>query len=257
MISELAYVGKGAKIGKNVTVEPFAYIADDVVIGDDCYIYAHATILDGTRMGNRNKVHQGAVLGSEPQDLHFEGDKTELIIGDDNDFRENVVVARGTKAGHATRIGSHCHLMDGAHVCHDTELNDWVMVGLKSIIGGNCIFDGCTILANAVIIYQDVHVGAWTLIQSGTRLRKDVPPYIMVKGNPAAYHGVNAVVLKNNLLGKQMDERTLRHIMNAYLILYHANISPQDAAIRIKSEIESCPEIENIIQFITKSKLIV
>jgi len=79
----------------------------------------------------------------------------------------------------------------------------------------------------------------------------------MVKGNPAAYHGVNAVVLKNNLLGKQMDERTLRHIMNAYLILYHANISPQDAAIRIKSEIESCPEIENIIQFITKSKLIV
>ena len=131
------------------------------------------------------------------------------------------------------------------------------MVGLKSIIGGNCIFDGCTILANAVIIYQDVHVGAWTLIQSGTRLRKDVPPYIMVKGNPAAYHGVNAVVLKNNLLGKQMDERTLRHIMNAYLILYHANISPQDAAIRIKSEIESCPEIENIIQFITKSKLII
>ena len=153
MISELAYIGKGAKLGKNVTVEPFAYIADDVVIGDDCYIYAHATILDGTRMGNRNKVHQGAVLGSEPQDLHFEGDKTELIIGDDNDFRENVVVARGTKAGHATRIGSHCHLMDGAHVCHDTELNDWVMVGLKSIIGGNCIFDGCTILATYTIRY--------------------------------------------------------------------------------------------------------
>ena len=113
MISELAYVGKGAKIGNNVTIEPFAYIADDVVIGDDCYIYAHATILDGTRMGNRNKIHQGAVLASDPQDLKYKGDKTELIIGDDNDIRENVVIARATNAGHATRVGicSSCYIV--------------------------------------------------------------------------------------------------------------------------------------------------
>lgn len=256
MISELAYVGKGAKIGKNVTVEPFAYIADDVVIGDDCYIYAHATILDGTRMGNRNKIHQGAVLASDPQDLKYKGDKTELIIGDDNDIRENVVIARATNAGHATRIGNNCHLMDGVHICHGAELKDWVMVGLKCIIGGNTIIENYNVLSNAVIIYEDVHIGEWTLILSGTRLRKDVPPYIVVKGNPATYHGVNSVILEKNTF-KQFDERSVRHIMNAYLILYHANISPQDAAIRIKSEIEQGPEIENIIRFITHSKLLV
>ncbi|MCR4765722.1 MAG: acyl-ACP--UDP-N-acetylglucosamine O-acyltransferase [Bacteroidaceae bacterium] len=256
MISELAYIGKGAKIGKNVTVEPFAYIADDVVIGDDCYIYAHATILDGTRMGNRNKVHQGAVLGSDPQDLKYKGDKTELIIGDDCDIRENVVIARATNAGHATQIGNHCHLMDGVHICHGAVLKDYVMVGLKCIIGGNSLIESYNVLSNAVIIFENVHIGEWTLILSGTRLRKDVPPYIMVKGNPASYHGVNTVILQKNTF-KQMDDRTVRHIMNAYLILYHANVSPQDAAIRIENEIESSPEIDNIINFINHSKLIV
>ena len=118
------------------------------------------------------------------------------------------------------------------------------------------MIESYNVLSNAVIIYEDVHIGNWTLILSGTRLRKDVPPYIVVKGNPAAYHGVNSVILEKNTFVK-FDERTVRHIMNAYLILYHANISPQDAAIRIKSEIESSPEVENIIQFITKSKLIV
>ena len=256
MISELAYIGKGARLGKNVTVEPFAYIADDVVIGDDCYIYAHATILDGVRIGNRNKIHHGAVIGTEPQDLKYKGDKTEVIIGDDNDIRENAVIARATNLGHATRIGNNCHLMDGVHICHGAVLKDYVMVGLKTIIGGNCVIDSYNVLSNAVILYEDVHIGNWTLILSGTRLRKDVPPYIMVKGNPAAYHGVNSVILQKNTF-QPMDDNTLRHVMNAYLILYHANISTQDAAIRIKSEIESCPEVENIIQFITKSKLIV
>ena len=256
MISELAYIGKGAKLGQNVTVEPFAYIANDVVIGDDCYIYAHATILDGTRMGNRNKVHQGAVLGSDPQDLKYKGDKTELIIGDDNDIRENVVIARATHVGHATRIGNNCHLMDGAHICHGAMLKDFVMVGLKCIIGGNTTIESYNVLSNAVIIYEDVHIGNWTLILSGTRLRKDVPPYIMVKGNPAKYHGVNSAILQKNTF-QPMNDKTLRHVMNAYLILYHANISAQDAAIRIKSEIEQSPEIDNIINFITHSKLIV
>lgn len=252
MISELAFVDKNAKIGKNVTIEPFAYIAADVEIGDDCYIYAHASILNGTRMGKRNKIHQGAVLGTEPQDLHYTGDETHLIIGDDNDIRENVVISRATKKGDATRIGNNCHLMDGVHLCHDVQLGNWVIVGLHVIIAGGCRLDDCTIMSNGAILQQDVHVGQWSLVQSGCRLSKDVPPYIMVKGNPAVYHGVNALILKKNSF-KEMDDRTLRHIMNAYLILYQANISAQDAAMRIKSEIPSSPEIEEIVNFITTS----
>jgi UDP-N-acetylglucosamine acyltransferase len=251
MISELAYIGKGAKLGKNVTVEPFAYIADDVVIGDDCYIYAHATILNGTRMGNRNKVHQGAVLASDPQDLKYTGDKSELIIGDDNDIRENVVIARATHAGHATRIGNHCHLMDGVHICHGAVLKDYVMVGLKTIIGGNSVLESYNVLSNAVIIYEDVHIGEWTLILSGTRLRKDVPPYIIATGNPIEYSGANKQIMER--LGK--DEKVISHIANAYRLVFNGQNDILDVCRQIEQQIPDGKEIRNIVKFLRDSEV--
>ena len=96
MISPLAFVDSAAKLGKNVTVQPFAYIEGDVEVGDDCIIMSGARILAGTRMGQGNKVHHGAVLGTTPQDFHYTGEKSLLIIGDRNDIRENVVVSRAT-----------------------------------------------------------------------------------------------------------------------------------------------------------------
>ena len=104
MISEKAYIAPGAKLGKNVTVYPFAYIEDDVVIGDDCVIYPYVSIMKGTRMGKGNKVYQNTVLGAEPQDFNFSGDDTPLIIGDENIFRENVVINRATFKTGETRI---------------------------------------------------------------------------------------------------------------------------------------------------------
>lgn len=116
MISPLAYVDSAAKIGKNVTIQPFAFIEGNVEIGDDCIIMSGAKILHGTRMGKGNKVHHNAVLGAEPQDFHYTGENSMLIIGDNNDIRENVVVSRATHAGSATRIGNENYLMDGVHL---------------------------------------------------------------------------------------------------------------------------------------------
>ena len=115
MISPLAYVDPEAKLGKNVTVLPFAYIEKDVEIGDDCTIMSYASILKGTKMGKGNKIHQNAVLGAEPQDFHYTGEESSLIIGDNNDIRENVVISRATFAGNATRIGNGNYLMDKVH----------------------------------------------------------------------------------------------------------------------------------------------
>ena len=106
MISPLASVDSTAKIGKNVTIQPFAYIERDVEIGDDCVIMSNASILKGTRLGKGNKVHHGAVLGSEPQDFHYTGEESRLIIGDNNDIRENVVISRATHESGCTRIGT-------------------------------------------------------------------------------------------------------------------------------------------------------
>ena len=197
MISPLAYVDPEAKLGKNVTVLPFAYIEKNVEIGDDCIIMSYASILKGTKMGKGNKVHQNAVLGAEPQDFHFTGEESSLIIGDNNDIRD------------------------------------------------------CVILSGNVTLHQYCHIGSWTLVQSGCRISKDVPPYVIMSGNPVAYHGVNAVVLSQH---RNTSERILRHIANAYRLIYQGNFSVQDAVQKIIDQVPMSEEIENIVNFVKNSE---
>ncbi|MBO5058778.1 MAG: acyl-ACP--UDP-N-acetylglucosamine O-acyltransferase, partial [Prevotella sp.] len=117
-ISQQAYVDPKAKIGNNVTVYPFAYIEGDVEIGDNCVIFPYASIMNGTRMGKGNKVFQNTVLGAEPQDFNFKGDASRLVIGDENVFRENVVINRATFSDGETRIGNRNFFMEGVHISH-------------------------------------------------------------------------------------------------------------------------------------------
>lgn len=254
MISPLAYVDPTAKIGKNVTIQPFAYIEGDVEIGDDSMIMSGARILSGTRMGKGNKVHHGAVLGTEPQDFHYTGEKTQLIIGDRNDIRENVVISRGTHEGQCTRIGNENYLMDGVHLCHDVQIADHCVLGIKTTVAGECRIDSCVILSSNVLLQQNCHIGIWSLVQSGCRIAKDVPPYIIMAGNPAEYHGVNAMVLQHK---NMVTERILRHIMNAYRLVYQGNFSIQDALQKIEDQVPMSDEIHNIINFIRNSPGIV
>ena len=247
MISPLAYVDSAAKIGKNVTIQPFAFIEGNVEIGDDCIIMSGAKILHGTRMGKGNKVHHNAVLGAEPQDFHYTGESSMLIIGDNNDIRENVVVSRATHAGSATRIGNENYLMDGVHLCHDVQIGNHCVLGIKTTVAGECQIDDCTILSSNVILHQYCHIGSWVLIQAGCRISKDVPPYIIMNGNPAEYHGINAAVLQHK---HQVTERVLRHIVNAYRLVYQGNFSVQDALQKIEDQVPMSDEIHNIINFI-------
>lgn len=253
MISPLAYVDPEAKLGKNVTIQPFAYIEKDVEIGDDCVIMSFASILQGTKLGKGNKVHQHAVLGSEPQDFNYTGESTQLIIGDNNDIRENVVISRGTHTGHATCIGNNNFLMDKVHICHDVIINNHIVLGIDATIAGECTIDDYTILSSKVTLHPHCHIGKWTLIQAGCRIAKDIPPYIIMSNNPATYHGVNAIVLSHH----KKSERILRHIANAYRLIYQGNFSLQDAVQKIIDQVPMSEEIEEIVKFIRASKGIV
>ncbi len=250
MISPLASIAPEAKIGKDVKIYPFAYIEKDVVIGDGCVIMPHANILNGTRMGKNNTVYQNAVLGAVPQDFHYTGEDSELLIGDNNQIRENVVIARGTHAGGATRIGNDNFITEKVHICHDVEIGNHCVLGIGSTIAGECKLEDCVILSGAVILHQYCHIGQWTLIQGGCRISKDVPPYIIMNGNPAEYHGVNHVVLSHN----NFSDRVIRHIASAYRLVYQGNFSIQDAVLKIKDQIPMSDEIHNIMNFINNSK---
>ncbi len=251
MISPLAYVHPEAKLGNNVEVKPFAYIDKDVVIGDNCVIMPHVSILAGTTMGKNNIVYQNTVICATPQDFHYkEGDKTMVVIGDDNRIRENVVIAGSSYEGKATVIGNGNFIMDQVHICHDVKIHNGCVVGIGVCIAGECELEDHSIQSSGVIVQQHVRVGRYSLIQSGCRVQKDVPPYVILGGNPATYHGVNAIVLQH--IGK--SERVLRHIANTYRLIYTGNFSLEDAVIKIPEQIPMSEEIDDILNFIKDTK---
>lgn len=251
MISPLAYVDAGAKIGKNVTVHPFAYIDKNVEIGDNCEILPYASVLSGTRMGSGNKVFQGAVLGAMPQDFAYKGGDTILEIGNDNTFRENVVINRATHPEGCTSIGNGNFLHEGVHVSHDTRICNNSVIGYGSKISGNCLIQDYVIFGGGILVSQGCRVGTWSMVQTGCRFRKDVPPYIIAAKEPIEYYGINAVVLKQ----EGFSEKVLKHIANTYRLIYQSNTSIVDALLRIRDQIPMSAEIENIIEFVQGSKL--
>ncbi len=251
MISPLAYVDPEAKLGQNVEVGPFAYIEKGVVIGDNCVIKAHASILEGTTMGTGNIVYQNAVIGATPQDFHYvEGTPCKVVIGNDNRIRENVVIASSSYADKATTIGDGNFIMDRVHICHDVRVGNKCVIGIGACIAGEAEIHDCSIQSTGVVVQQHVRVGRFSLIQSGCRVQKDVPPYVILGGNPASYHGVNAVVLQH----VNVTERIIRHIANTYRIIYTGNFSLEDAVIKIPEQIPMSDEIQDILDFIKGAK---
>lgn len=247
MISSFASVHPEAIIGENVEIGPFAYIEKGVKIGDGCIIKPHASILEGTTMGSGNIVYQNAVIGATPQDFHFvEGSKTHVVIGNNNRIRENVVIAGSTYEDGATIIGDENFLMDRVHICHDVKIFNKCVVGIGACIAGESELHDCSIQSNGVVVQQHVRVGRYSLIQSGCRVQKDVPPYVILGGNPASYHGVNSTILKH--VGT--TDRILRHIANTYRIIYTGNFSLEDAVIKIPEQIPMSDEIHKILDFI-------
>lgn len=250
-ISPKAEVSPKAKIGDNCKIFPFVYIEDDVVIGDNCIIFPFVSILNGTRMGKDNKVHQGAVVGALPQDFHFCGDKTELVIGDGNIIRENVVINRATHKGGQTVIGNHNFLMEGSHISHDTKVGDHCVFGYGTKIAGDCLIGNGVIFSSSVIENAKTRVGDCAMIQAGTTFSKDIPPYIIAGGKPVGYNGPNTTMMTAH----GIDEKVQKHVANAYRLVFHGQNSVFDAVLQIKDQVPDSVEIHNIVDFINATKL--
>ena len=249
-ISPKAEIDPRAKIGDNCKIFPFVYIEGDVEIGDGCIIFPFVSILNVTRMGKKNKIHQGSVIGALPQDFEFRGEKSECIIGDNNIIRENVVINRATHTGGQTVVGNDNVLMEGAHISHDTKVGNACVFGYGTKIAGDCMVDDYAVFSSSVIANAKTRVGRGAMIQAGCTFSKDVPPYIICTKR-ADYGGVNTFV------GRQhgTDEKVLKHIANAYRLVFRSNTSLFDALNQIKEQVPDSPEIRNILSFMGESKL--
>ena len=249
-ISDKALVSPRAKIGNNVTIYPFAYIEDDVVVGDNCVIYPYVSIMNGTRLGNGNKVFQNTVLGAEPQDFNYRGDASQLIIGDENIIRENVVINRATHCDGKTVIGNRNFFMEGAHISHDTKVGDRCVFGYGTKIAGDCEIGNGVIFSSSVIENAGTRVGDCSLIQAGTTFSKDIPPYIIIGGSPVSYGGVNKTICRM----ADIEAKVVKHIANAYRLVFHGQTSVFDACNQIDEQVPDGPQIRKIVEFLRSTK---
>ena len=248
MISPLAYIHPGAKLGENCTIEPFVYIEDNVVIGDNCHIMAHASVLSGTCMGKNNRIFHGAVVGGIPQDLKFVGEETTLEIGDNNMIRENVTLNRGTASKGKTVIGSNNLFMENCHIGHDSVVGNGCIIGNSRKIAGEVVISDCAILSACVLVHQFGHIGSYVMIQGGSRINKDVPPYIIVGRDPARYCGLNLVGLRR----RGFSNESIKSIHEAYRKIYESGTIVSKAVANIKEAGNITPEVEYILNFIEK-----
>jgi UDP-N-acetylglucosamine acyltransferase len=249
-ISPLAFVDPEAKIGKNCEIGAFCFVDKNVEIGDDNVLMNSVTVLSGARIGNGNTFFPGAVISAVPQDLKFRGEETTAIIGDNNRIRENVTVNRGTAAKGRTIVGSGNLLMEGVHVAHDVTLGSGCIIGNSTKIAGEVTIDDCAVISANVLIHQFCHVGGYVMIGGGTRFSQDIPPYITVAREPAAYQGLNLVGLRR----RGFTPETIGNIHEAYRILYQSGQLRNDALEEIRQKLPMSKEIVYIINFVETAK---
>ncbi|WP_165044295.1 acyl-ACP--UDP-N-acetylglucosamine O-acyltransferase [Dysgonomonas sp. ZJ709] len=248
-ISTLAHVDSDAKLGENVTIEPFAFIDKNVEIGDGTIIMSGANIREGSRIGKNCCISPGAVIAGIPQDLKFRGEDTLAIVGDGTMVRECVTVNRGTASKGHTIVGKNCLLMAYSHIAHDSILGDYVIIGNATQLAGEVEVDHHAILSGGTLVHQFTRIGAHVMIQGGTRLGKDIPPYIIAGREPVCYSGVNLVGLRRH----NYSNDKINEIQEIYRIIYQSGYNFTDAIKKIEQEFEKTPEMELIVEFVKSS----
>lgn len=250
LIDSRAVVSPKAQIGENTSVGPFTVIEDDVVIGNGTHIGSNVLIAKGTRVGKECHIHHGAVLGTPPQDLKYRGEVTTLEIGDNNVIREYVTMNRATREGIKSTVGSHCFIMAYAHVAHDCQVGNHVILANSVNMGGHVLIEDYVIIGGIVAIHQFSKIGCHAMIGGGFRVTKDVPPYVLAGSEPLAYKGLNIIGLRR----RNFTNETIEKLSKAYRLIYNSQLNVSQAIENIKTDISLIEEVKHILEFIEKSK---
>ncbi len=249
MISNLAYVHPDAKLGKNVTVEPFAYVAADVVIGDDCWLGPGAVIHDGARIGRNCRIHTAASISCTPQDLKFAGEKTYTEIGDNNEIREYVTISRGTASRGKTVIGNNNLIMAYVHIAHDDVVGSHCVFANRVSLAGEVEVGDWAVIGGHVAVHQWTRIGEHAMIQGGALIGKDIPPFVTVH-NSARFAGINKI----GLARRGFTTERIAEIHDAARILFQSDLNYQTGVEEVRKQVPESPERDRLIAFIEESK---
>jgi UDP-N-acetylglucosamine acyltransferase len=245
-----AIVDPSAQLAADVHVGPYTVIGPQVTIGAGTRIGPHVLIERNTRIGRECRIHNGAVLGSDPQDLKFGGEETWLIVGDHTTIREFATLNRGTSAHGRTEVGAHCLLMSYSHVAHDCVLGDHVIVSNAVNMGGHVTIGDWAIVGGLTAIHQFVRVGPHAFVGGAARVQKDVPPYVKAAGSPLALYGLNSVGLQR----RGFSDEVRSNLKKAYRLLFASSYNVTQALERARTELKRSPEVDAFLDFIEQSE---
>jgi UDP-N-acetylglucosamine acyltransferase len=245
-----AIVDPDAELGQGVVVGPWSIIGPRVRIGDGTEVRSHVLIERDTTVGDDCRIHQGAVLGTDPQDLKYRGEDTTLVVGDRTVVREYATLNRGTADLRQTSVGDDCLIMAYAHVAHDCQIGNNVVLANAVNMAGHVFIEDWAIVGGLTAIHQFARIGAHAFVGGAARISQDVPPYTKVAGSPSKLYGLNSVGLDRR--GFSLEVR--QALKRAYRIVFQSNLPLKQALDQAEAECEELPEVLHFLSFIRNSE---
>lgn len=250
MIHPTAIIHPGARIGAGCHIGPYCAIGEHVSLGPDCRLHSHVVIDGYTTLGARNQIFPFASIGLQTQDLKWQGGITRTEIGDDNTFRESVTVHSATSDGGATRVGSNNHLLAYSHVAHDVVLGNHVVMSNVATLGGHVQVEDYAIVGGLAAIHQFCRIGTLSIIGGCTKIVQDVPPFMLVDGNPGETRTVNKIGLERR--GTSAAAQNV--LKQVYKIFFREGLTIPNALAKIEQELPGLPEVEHFVKFVRTSE---
>jgi UDP-N-acetylglucosamine acyltransferase len=248
LIHPTAIVHAKAELHPTVKVGPYAVIGGGVKIGAGTTVGSHVVIEGRTEIGVGNRIFNGAVIGSEPQDLKYRGADTLVKIGDRNQIREFVTINRATSENEATIIGNDNLLMACVHIAHNCVIENEVIIANNTVLAGHIYVESQARISGVLGIHQFVRIGKLAMVAGMSRIEKDIPPYTMVEGNPARVRSLNLVGLKRNGL----NSAEISEIKKAFRSLYHSDL-PFTKALEQLNSIANNEYVQHLHEFLKLS----
>ncbi|HTZ11391.1 MAG TPA: acyl-ACP--UDP-N-acetylglucosamine O-acyltransferase [Candidatus Margulisiibacteriota bacterium] len=246
-----ALISKKAKLGTGVKVGPHAVIGDNVIIGDNSSIGAFCVVEGNTTIGSNCEVFTGAIIGSQPQDLKYKGEKVFLKIGDNNIIREYCTFNPGTAdGGGITKVGDGNLFMAYSHVAHDCTVGNNCVIANVGTLAGHVTIEDKAVIGGLVAIHQFVRIGTLSIIGGCSKVVQDIPPYSTCDGHPTRVYGLNLLGLRRNNVSKESIQR----LSQAFRIIFNSGLTPKHALEKIEREIEKSAEVQYLINFVKNSQ---
>ena len=249
-IHSTAVIQEGAQIGEGCRIGPYCVIGPNVTLGTGCELHSHVVIDGHTEIDSENAFYPFASIGLRTQDLKWNGGTTWTRIGSNNTFREYVTVHSASGDGDATVIGSHNNLLAYTHVAHDCQLGDHIIMSNVGTLAGHVTVEDRAIVGGLAAVHQFCRIGTMSIIGGCSKVVQDVPPYMMVDGNPASTRTLNKEGLKRN----GVSEDTQKSMRQAYRILFRSEQTFTNAVKQVRADVASSSELEHLLAFIESSE---